>query len=83
MSPFLSDSEVAEMCSPLRQPGAQKRYLKKLGLRFETKPNGRPLVSRVRVHGLLDGSVGTVAEPGSRAPNSDVFKAMILKKRGK
>jgi hypothetical protein len=44
--PFLSDEEISRLCDPLEQPAAQIRYLKKLGLVVNRKPNGRPLVAR-------------------------------------
>lgn len=79
MTPFLSDVEVAEMCSPLLQAGAQKRYLRRLGMRFEIKPNGRPLVSRSGLQGRLDG----FATPGAPAgPNAEAFKALFNKRKG-
>ena len=83
MTPFLSDYEVADMCSPLRQSGAQKRYLKRLGVRFAVKPNGRPLVSRSGVQGLLDGFAAPVPGVGPRGPDAAALKALIQKKRGK
>jgi hypothetical protein len=44
--PFLSDAEIFMLCEPLEQPAAQVRYLKRLGLVVNRKPNGRPLVAR-------------------------------------
>lgn len=82
MTPFLSDLEVADMCSPLRQAGAQKRYLQRLGLRFETKPNGRPLVSRAGVAGLLSGFAAPLPGVGWRGPDAAAFRALIQRKRG-
>ena len=82
MTPFLSDAEVAEMCFPLKQPGAQKRHLNKLGLSFHEKPNGRPLVSRTGVQKLLDGFAAPTPGVGSRAPDAEAFRALINKKRG-
>ena len=51
--PFLSDEEVSELCAPLRMPGAQCRYLRKLGLMVQTKPNGRALVARSEFERVL------------------------------
>ena len=70
------------MCSPLRQPGAQKRYLKRLGLRFEVKPNGRPLVSRSGVQGLLDGFTAPMPGTSAAAPNVDALKSLFNKRKG-
>ncbi len=51
MSPFssapdLTQAEIAEICSPLKQPAAQIRYLERLGVQVARRPDGRPLVSR-------------------------------------
>jgi len=53
--PWLSDDEVAELCKPLEQPAAQLRYLKRLGLHVERKPNGRPLLMRSELERVLGG----------------------------
>lgn len=42
----LSDDEVDSICSGLTQNAAKIRYLKRLGLIVERRPNGRPLVAR-------------------------------------
>ncbi|OZI64590.1 DUF4224 domain-containing protein [Bordetella genomosp. 4] len=44
--PYLTDEEIANICTPLTQPAAQMRHLKRLGLNARAKPNGRPLVAR-------------------------------------
>lgn len=44
--PDLSDEEVNDICSGLRQDAAKVRYLEGLGLRVRRRPNGRPLVAR-------------------------------------
>lgn len=47
MSPaYFSDAEVDEMCAGLTQDAAKIRYLRRLGLRVDRKPNGRPLAWR-------------------------------------
>jgi hypothetical protein len=46
MKPYFSDAEVDEMCAGLTQDAAKARFLRKLGLRVDRKPNGRPLVWR-------------------------------------
>ena len=45
-SPDLSDAEIDDICSGLRQNAAKVRFLRGLGLHVERKPNGRPLVNR-------------------------------------
>ncbi len=46
MTPWLTDAEVQQACDGLTQPAAQIRHLRRLGLRVDVKPNGRPLVWR-------------------------------------
>jgi hypothetical protein len=45
-SQYFSDAEVDEMCDGLTQDAAKIRFLKRLGLRVDRKPNGRPLAWR-------------------------------------
>jgi len=42
----LTDAEVDSICAGLVQNAAKVRYLKRLGLMVDRKPNGRPLVMR-------------------------------------
>ena len=68
--PFLSDQEVAELCAPLRMPGAQCRYLRKLGLMVQTKPNGRALVARSEFERVLGAARFATAQNDARqGPN--------------
>ncbi len=53
LTPFLSDAEVADICTPLVMPAAQRRYLASLGLLVKSKPNGRPLVARSEIERVL------------------------------
>ena len=41
--PYFTDAEVDEMCEGLTQDAAKIRYLRRLGLRVDRKPNGKPL----------------------------------------
>lgn len=41
-----TDAEVDEMCDGLTQDAAKIRFLRRLGLRVDRKPNGRPLAWR-------------------------------------
>lgn len=43
---YFSDAEVDEMCAGLTQHAAMIRYLRRLGLKVDRKPNGRPLAWR-------------------------------------
>lgn len=52
--PFLSQTEIDAICEPLKQPGAQRKYLSKvLKLQVHEKPNGRPLVARSEFERVL------------------------------
>lgn len=44
--PYFTDAEVDEMCAGLTQNAAKIRYLRRLGLKVDRKPNGRPLAWR-------------------------------------
>lgn len=44
--PYFTDAEIADMCEGLRQPAAMIKHLRRLGLRVDKKPNGRPLAWR-------------------------------------
>jgi hypothetical protein len=43
----LTDAEIDAICAGLRQGAAMVRYLQRLGVPVQRKPNGRPLVRRV------------------------------------
>lgn len=45
-SEYFTDAEVDEMTEGLSQDAAKIRYLRRLGLRVDRKPNGRPLAWR-------------------------------------
>lgn len=40
---YFTDSQVDDMCAGLTQDAAKIRFLRRLGLRVDRKPNGRPL----------------------------------------
>lgn len=44
--PYFTDAEVDEICAGLTQDAAKIRYLRRIGLRVDRKPNGRPLAWR-------------------------------------
>lgn len=53
----LTDAEVDQICAGLRQNAAKVRFLQRLKVRVERKPNGRPLVNRahyVAVRGRVE-----------------------------
>ena len=59
--PDLTDAEVDELCSGLRQNAAKARYLRELGLTVNTRPNVRPLVMRAHAEQVLAGQRPTTA----------------------
>lgn len=55
--PDLTDEEVDRICAGLRQNAAKIRFLQRLKLRVERRPNGKPLVNRahyVAVRGRVE-----------------------------
>ena len=52
--PWLTDAEIDDLCRPLTQPAAQRRFLATaLKLHVTTKKNGRPLVVRSELERVL------------------------------
>jgi hypothetical protein len=47
---YFTDAEVDEMCDGLTQDAAKIRYLRRIGLRVDRKPNGRALAWRPEPH---------------------------------
>ena len=46
MTPWLAQSEIDDLCEPLKQHAAQLRFIRGLGIVVREKPNGAPLVMR-------------------------------------
>lgn len=46
MTPHLTEAEIADITAPLTQGAARIKYLRRLGVKVEPKPNGQPLVWR-------------------------------------
>jgi hypothetical protein len=68
--PFLSDEEITRLCDGLQLPGAQCRYLSRLGLLVNRKPNGRPLVARSEFERVLGaGRFGKAQNDAAPGPN--------------
>jgi len=42
----LTQEEIFELTRPLKQPAAQIKYLRSIGIRAERRPNGQVLVLR-------------------------------------
>jgi hypothetical protein len=54
MQPWLTEEEITDLCAGLKQPAAQARFLRQLGLTVKKKPNGRPLVMRSHCEQVLN-----------------------------
>lgn len=79
--PFLSDAELQALCDGLEQPAAQLRYLKRLGLHVERKPNGRPLLMRSELERVLGAGRMMPANDASQAarPGREPDMGALLK----
>lgn len=80
--PFLSDAEVAEICAPLKVPAYQVKFLQRLGLIVNRKPNGKPLVARGEVERVLVGRASEAAQ-NTGAGQLDTAALFQLFKGGK
>lgn len=81
--PYLTDSEVLDMCKPLTQPAALCRYLEGLGLKVVTKPNRRPLLLRTELERVLGASrFGQSPATPLVTPNADALRAHLKTRRG-
>lgn len=68
MTPWLTQAEIDDLCTPLTQAAAQIRYLRGQGLTVRTKPNGHPLVMREHIEQVLN-PTGSKPPAGKREPN--------------
>lgn len=62
--PDMSDEEIDSICCGLTRNAAKVRYLRRLGLRVDQRPNGRPLVARIE-WARLYGPTPTAAPPAA------------------
>ncbi|MDR2260222.1 MAG: DUF4224 domain-containing protein [Azoarcus sp.] len=69
MFPWLTDAEIDDLCEGLKQPAAQARYLRGLGLPVRKKPNGRPLVLRSDVLAMSGSAESPASAAGIVEPN--------------
>ncbi|MEJ7685674.1 MAG: DUF4224 domain-containing protein [Variovorax sp.] len=75
--PFLSDAEIEGICQPLKAPSAQCRYLSRLGLVVNRKPNGKPLVARGEFERVLIGRQPEAQNPPAGQPNRAALLQLI------
>lgn len=74
--PFLTDDEVAGLCDGLVAPAAQIRYLQRLGLLVQRKPNGRPLLLRSELERVL--GAGRFAQQAQNAAAAQPNRAALM-----
>lgn len=79
--PYLTDDEIASICDPLVMPGAQYRFLVRLGLHAAKKPSGRPLVARSEFERVL-GAARMTREPKEAAGDLAALRARWRNKHG-
>jgi hypothetical protein len=82
---LLSNEELAQICAPLRQRGAQRRFLQSRGVNFWTSADGTPVVRRSDWYACLTGSVpvGPSIAPPTEEPDHDAFIASFAGRRSK
>ncbi|MCB4365441.1 DUF4224 domain-containing protein [Hydrogenophaga taeniospiralis] len=76
--PDLTDAEVDDLCSGLRQNAAKARYLRELGLTVNTRPNGRPLVMRAHAEQVLAGQRPAPAANDTDTPRPTPNRAALI-----
>jgi hypothetical protein len=77
MQPWLTDEEIADLCAGLKQPAAQIRFIRQLGLAVRIKPNGRPLVMRADFEALKTPAANKLTP--QRGPNRTALVAHFEK----
>lgn len=69
--PYLTEAEINEICSPLKNGAAQIRFLERLGMVVKPKPSGRPLVARTEFDRVMTGcNAVTTGQSTSAAPST-------------
>lgn len=69
MTPWLTQSEIDDLCEPLTQHAAQLRFIRGLGLTVRTKPNGAPLLMRTHFDEAMT-PAAKKSKPTKCQPNS-------------
>lgn len=86
--PYLSDEEVSEICRPLRQAKAQVRYLARLGMNVQRRPDGRALVARSEFERVMNGGTPAANDEGATehhtvGPDRSALAAFLSRRVGK
>lgn len=81
---ILSQAEIDELCEPLKQPAAQIRHLRRMGMVVERKRNGRPAVARAEYERVfVKKAEGQQHEaPPSNQPDTAALMLALSKGRG-
>lgn len=78
MTPWLSQSEIDELCEPLIQHAAQIRFIDSLGIKVRKKPNGAALVMRSDFEAAM-APVGKKTKPAKCEPNREGLRLAYSK----
>ena len=76
--PYLTDDELGQICAPLTNGAAQVRYLERLGMKVQRKPNGRPLVARGEFERVMVGGRAANDAPAQNAGPSQPNRAALV-----
>ena len=69
-----SNEQIDSLCEGLVQNAAKVRYLKRLGLHVERRPNGRPLVFLADIERLHARRMSAAAQTQTTAANGPRWK---------
>ncbi|MDH2915305.1 MAG: hypothetical protein PXX77_00365 [Gallionella sp.] len=72
MSDWLTQSEIDDLCMPLKQSAAQIRFMRGIGIKVFNKPNGAALVFRAHLEEATT-PPQRAAKPIKHQPNSDAL----------
>lgn len=78
MTPWLAQSEIDDLCEPLKQHAAQLRFIRSLGITVREKPNGAPLVMRAHFEETMN-PAGKKRPPAKFVPNSTGLRLAFSK----
>ncbi|HSY29960.1 MAG TPA: DUF4224 domain-containing protein [Burkholderiaceae bacterium] len=79
--PFLTDDEIRQIVTPLKQPAAIIRWFRSNGFPYiKVRPNGMPLIPRSYFDAVTSGHVSQ-AEPARAQLNVDAYLARFDKNR--
>ena len=81
--PYLTDSEMREICAPLTRSCAIRRWFERNGFFTKTKPNGMPLVSRAHYDEVMGGHITPTTTQASHiiTPDIEQFKTRLKSRK--